>query len=290
MRSRPTSDVERDLTTDTARAADHSYDFADRLGGATRGTGADRRLDANAATIAQGDSLAIVNSYYAKRRGITAAAHAPIEVQSRIWYNPELKSVNFIVPGIIAVIMMIVGAILTALSIAKERERGTLEQILTSPIRPVELIIGKIVPYVFIALLDLSIIVVAGYLLFHVPMKGSLLQFTLFSLLYLVCALGVGVFVSTIADSMQNAMLFAIFLSLMPSVLLSGFVFPIEYMPIPVQAITYLFPGRFFVDAIRGIYLKGVGLSVLWPDAVLLMLFGAGIVALSTSRFRNRLE
>jgi ABC-2 type transport system permease protein len=246
--------------------------------------------DANAATIAQGYALAIVNAYDAKRRRTTMVPHAPIEVQSRVWYNPELKSVNFIVPGIIAVIMMIVGAILTALSIAKERERGTLEQILTSPIRPVEMIIGKIVPYVFIALLDLSIIVAAGYVLFHVPMKGSLLQFTLFSLLYLVCALGVGVFVSTIADTMQNAMLFAIFLSLMPSVLLSGFVFPIEYMPIPVQAITYLVPGRYFVDAIRGIYLKGVGLSVLWLDAVLLMLFGAGIVALSTSRFHNRLE
>jgi drug efflux transport system permease protein len=286
-------DVERDLTTDAARAAVIiPYDFADRLAVA-KPTAVQVLIDgsdANVATIAQGYALAIVNAYAAKRRSVAVAPRAPIEVQSRVWYNPELKSVNFIVPGIIAVIMMIVGAILTALSIVKERERGTLEQILTSPIRPVEMIIGKIVPYVFIALLDLSIIVAAGYLLFHVPMKGSLLQFTLFSLLYLVCALGVGVFVSTIADNMQNAMLFTIFLSLLPSVLLSGFVFPIEYMPIPVQAITYLFPGRYFVDAIRGIYLKGVGLSVLWLDAVLLTLFGAAIVWLSTSRFRDRLE
>jgi len=286
-------DVEHDLTTDTSRAAVIiPYDFADRLR-VDKPTAVQVLIDgsdANTATIAQGYALAIVNGYEAKRRGTAMTTRPPIEVQSRVWYNPELKSVNFIVPGVIAVIMMIVGAILTALSIVKEKERGTLEQILTSPIRPVEMIIGKIVPYVIIALIDLGIIVAAGALLFHVPMKGSLPQFALFSILYLVCALGVGVFVSTVADTMQNAMIFAIFLSLMPSVLLSGFVFPIEYMPTAVQVVTYFFPGRYFVNAIRGIYLKGVGLSVLWPDAVLLSLFGIAIVGLSTLRFRDRLE
>lgn len=285
-------DVERDLTTNAARAAVViPYDFADRLR-AAEPTAVQVLIDgsdANTATIAQGYALAIVNSYEARRRGGDQAA-APIEVQSRVWYNPELKSVNFIVPGVIAVIMMIVGAIVTALSIVKERERGTLEQILVSPIRPVEMILGKIVPYVMIAVIDLAIIVAFGYVVFEVPFKGSLVVFTLFSLLYLVCALGVGVFVSTIADTMQSAMIAAIFLSLMPSVLLSGFVFPIEYMPLPIQILSYFFPGRYFVEAIRGIYLKGVGLSVLWPEALLLALFGLGIVTLSTSRFRDRLE
>jgi len=186
--------------------------------------------------------------------------------------------------------MMIVGAILTALSIVKEKERGTIEQILVSPIRPLEMMIGKIVPYVAIALLDLVIIITAGYLLFEVPIKGSLFQLAIFSVLYLVCSLGVGVFVSTIADTMQNAMLAAIFLSLLPSVLLSGFVFPIESMPIAIRFLTYLFPGRYFVTAIRGIYLKGVGIGVLWPEALLLILFGTAIVALSASRFRDRLD
>jgi ABC-2 type transport system permease protein len=286
-------DVERDLATDAARAAVViPRDFADRLRG-RQPTSVQVLIDgsdSNTATIAQGYALAIVNGYAAKWRNGGAAPRAPIEVQSRVWYNPELKSVNFIVPGVIAVIMMIVGAILTALSIVKEKERGTLEQILVSPIRPVEMIIGKIVPYVIIALIDLTIIVIAGFLLFEVPMKGSLPQFALFSLLYLVCALGVGVFVSTVADTMQSAMLMAIFLSLLPSVLLSGFVFPIEYMPAPIQVISYFFPGRYFVNAIRGIYLKGVGLSVLWPEAMLLTLFAVGIVALSTSRFRDRLD
>jgi ABC-2 type transport system permease protein len=285
-------DVDRDLLTDAARAAAIiPYDFADRLrsGEPTAVQVLIDGSDSNTATIAQGYALAIINAYEASRRG-GETARAPIEVQSRVWYNPELKSVNFIVPGVIAVIMMIVGAIVTALSIVKERERGTLEQILVSPIRPVEMIIGKIAPYVLIAVLNLSLVIAAGYLVFEVPLKGSLAVLAVFSLLYLICALGVGVFVSTIADSMQSAMIAAIFLSLMPAVLLSGFVFPLEYMPIPIQILSYFFPGRYFVEAIRGIYLKGVGLSVLWPEAVLLLLFGTGIVWLSTSRFRDRLE
>ncbi len=287
--------VERDLTTDTSRAAAViPREFAESLH-AGRPTSVQLLIDgsdSNSATIAQGYALAIVNRYVASLGppGTGVEQAAPIEVRSRVWYNPELKSVNFIVPGVIAVIMMIVGAILTALSIVKEKERGTIEQILVSPIRPLEMMIGKIVPYVAIALLDLVIIITAGYLLFEVPIKGSLFQLAIFSVLYLVCSLGVGVFVSTIADTMQNAMLAAIFLSLLPSVLLSGFVFPIESMPIAIRFLTYLFPGRYFVTAIRGIYLKGVGIGVLWPEALLLILFGTAIVALSASRFRDRLD
>ncbi len=284
--------IERDLTTEKARAAlVVPYDFADRLR-AYEPTSVQVLIDgsdANTATIAQGYALAIVNRFEQSRTR-TAEAVPPIEVETRVWYNPELKSVNFIVPGIIAVIMMIVGAILTSLSIVKEKERGTIEQILVSPIRPFEMMIGKIIPYVFIALIDLAIIVTAGYLLFAVPIRGSLLQLGVFSLLYLVCSLGVGVFVSTIADNMQTAMIAAVFLSLLPSVLLSGFVFPIENMPVAIQVITYFFPGRYFVDAIRGIYLKGIGLEVLWPDAALLGVFAVAIVWLSASRFSSRLE
>jgi ABC-type multidrug transport system permease subunit len=285
-------DIDRALNTERARAAVViPYDFNDKLraGEPTAVQVLIDGSDSNTANIAQGYALAIVNRFAAEHRGGVQPA-APIEVEHRIWYNPELKSVNFIVPGVIAVIMMIVGAILTALSIVKEKERGTIEQILVSPIRPVEMIVGKIVPYVAIALVDLAIIIAAGYLLFAVPIKGSLTQLAVFSLLYLVCSLGVGVFVSTIADTMQTAMIAAVFLSLLPSVLLSGFVFPIEDMPIAIQVLTYFFPGRYFVDAIRGIYLKGIGLAVLWPDAALLAVFAIGIVGLSTSRFRDSLE
>jgi len=288
--------VERDLTTDTSRAAVIiPVDFANRIhaGEPTTVQALIDGSDANTATIAQSYLLAIVARYGAgvavRGTGVAAMAALPIELRSRVWYNPELKSVNFIVPGVIAVIMMIVGAILPALSIVKEKERGTIEQILVSPIRPTELMLGKIVPYVIIAFIDLVIIVTAGYLIFAVPIKGRLLELALLSLVYLTASLGLGVFVSTIVDTMQSAMIAAMFISLLPSVLLSGFVFPLENMPLPIRAISYCFPGRYFVTAIRGIYLKGVGLEVLWPQALMLLAFSVAIVSLSVSRFNEQL-
>jgi ABC-2 type transport system permease protein len=291
--ARDDREVERDLLTDAARAAIViPVDFARRLR-AAEPTAVQVLIDgsdSNTATIAQGYALAMVGRWVAARAGGARAVEAPIQVKSRVWYNPELRSVNFIVPGVIAVVMMIVGAMLTALSIVKEKERGTIEQMLVSPIRPVEMIVGKIVPYVLIALLDLALVIAAGYVLFAVPIKGSLVQLAFFALLYLVGSLGVGVLVSTVANTMQTAMLTAIFVSLLPAVLLSGFIFPIENMPAPIQAITYLFPGRYFVTAIRGVYLKRIGLGVLWPEAAFLCVFDAAIVWLSVSRFRGRLE
>lgn len=292
--ARDDHEVEHDLMNDAVKAAvviPREFSARLRAGEPTAVQVLIDGSDANTATIAQGYALAIVNQFVLSRRSADPRlGPAPIQVASRVWYNPELKSVNFIVPGVIAVIMMIVGAILTALSIVKEKERGTIEQILVSPIRPLEMMIGKLVPYMLIALIDLSIIIGAGYLLFGVPIKGSLLQLAIFALLYLFCALGVGVLVSTIADTMQNAMLAAIFMSLLPSVLLSGFVFPLEDLPTPIQVISYFFPARYFVTAIRGIYLKRVGLEVLWPEAALLVVFAVAIVGFSAARFQERLE
>lgn len=309
-------EVDRDLTTDKSKAAvivPVQFAAKIRAGEPVTVQAVIDGSDSNTATIAQGYLLAMIARYAAGLPAAGAAAPGiisdggsggfetrrymdeagaaglPIQLKSRIWYNPELKSVNFIVPGVIAVIMMIVGAILTALSIVKEKERGTIEQILVSPIRPLEMMIGKIIPYVIIAFIDLVIVVIAGYVIFAVPIKGSLFQLGIFAVLYLIASLGTGVFVSTIADTMQTAMLAAIFISLMPSILLSGFVFPLENMPVPIRLISYLFPGRYFVTAIRGIYLKGVGITVLWPEAVLLVCFSVGIVWLSASRFQEKL-
>jgi ABC-2 type transport system permease protein len=286
-------EIDRDLATDASKAAVIiPVDFASRIRGGEPVTvqAIIDGSDSNTATIAQGYLLAMIARY---AQGLAPASGpmptAGVELKSRIWYNAELKSVNFIVPGVIAVIMMIVGAILTALSIVKEKERGTIEQILVSPIRPLEMMIGKIIPYVIIAFIDLAIIVTAGYFMFHVPIKGSLFQLAIFALLYLIASLGTGVFVSTIADTMQTAMLAAIFISLLPSILLSGFVFPLENMPLPIRIISHFFPGRYFVTAIRGIYLKGVGLSVLWPEALMLLCFSTAIVLLSASRFQEKL-
>lgn len=300
-------DVDRDLMTDASKAAviiPRGFAAHIRAGQPVTVQALIDGSESNTATIAQGYLSAMLMRYAGSLASHpplsvavaqTALPQAelptalPIELKSRVWYNPELKSVNFIVPGIIAIIMMIVGAILTALSIVKEKERGTMEQILVSPIRPLEMMIGKIVPYVIIAFIDLAIVVSAGYVVFHVPIKGSLIQLAIFSLFYLVSSLGTGIFVSTIADTMQAAMLAAIFISLLPSVLLSGFIFPIENMPVVIQVITYFFPGRYFVTAIRGIYLKGVGIGVLWPEALLLLCFSTGIVWLSASRFQEKL-
>ena len=286
-------EVDHDLTTDKSKAAVIiPVQFAAHIRASEPVTvqAVIDGSDSNTATIAQGYLLAMIARYAA---GLSPQGGPPpaagIELKSRVWYNPELKSVNFIVPGVIAVIMMIVGAILTALSIVKEKERGTIEQILVSPIRPLEMMIGKIIPYVIIAFIDLVIVVVAGYVIFAVPIKGSLFQLAIFAVLYLTASLGTGVFVSTIADTMQTAMLAAIFISLMPSILLSGFVFPLENMPAPIRLLSYFFPCRYFVTAIRGIYLKGVGISVLWPEALLLLCFSVGIVWLSASRFQEKL-
>ncbi len=289
--ARDERNVDRDLHTDRSRiAVILPPDFGARLrsGLPARVQAIVDGSDSNTATIAQSYVLAMAERYNASLQRRSAAP--PIEVRSRVWFNPELKSVHFIVPGIIAVIMMIVGAVLTAFSIVKEKERGSIEQILTSPIRPAEMIIGKMVPYVFLAFADLAIIVTTGYVLFGVPIRGNLLQLAFFSLLYLTGSLGLGVFVSTLANNMRVAMIAAVFLSLLPSVLLSGFVFPLENMPVAIRAVSYLFPGRYFVTAIRGIYLKGVGLSVLWPEALMLAVFAGAITQVSASRFRSTLD
>jgi ABC-2 type transport system permease protein len=293
------ADVDRDLMTDASRAAvviPRQFAARIRAGEPVSVQAVIDGSDSNTATIAQGYLLAMMTRYSRTVAMRTPQSDQnptpstlPIELKSRIWYNPELKSVNFVVPGMIAVIMMIVGAVMTALSIVKEKERGTIEQILVSPILPLELMIGKIVPYMLIAFINLMIIVTAGYVIFQVPIKGSLVQLTILSLLYLASSLGIGVFVSTIADTMQSAMMAAFFMSLLPSILLSGFIFPIENMPIVVRLLTYLVPGRYFVTAIRGVYLKGIGLSLLWPEALMLLCFSIAIVWLSANRFQEKL-
>jgi len=297
--ARSQADIDWDLMTDASRAAvviPPRFAAHLRAGEPVSVQALIDGSDSNTATIAQGYLLAMIARYAASvgvrpapAEPTTAPTSMPIELKSRIWYNPELKSVNFVVPGMIAVIMMIVGAVMTALSIVKEKERGTIEQILVSPILPLEMMIGKIIPYMIIGFIDLSIIISAGYLIFEVPIKGSLLQLSVLSLLYLASSLGIGVFVSTIADTMQSALLAAFFISLLPSIMLSGFVFPLENMPVAVRFLSYFMPGRYFVTAIRGVYLKGVGLSVLWPEGLMLLGFSVAIVWLSATRFQEKL-
>jgi ABC-2 type transport system permease protein len=208
----------------------------------------------------------------------------------RILYNPTLASRNFMVPGVLALVLMIITTVLTSLSIVKEKERGTLEQLIVTPITPGQLIIGKLAPFVLISLVVITLVLAASLVLFGLSVRGSLLVLYGLSLLFMLTTLGLGLFISTISRSQQQAMMIAVFFFIMPMVILSGFVFPIESMPRVIQAVTYVFPLRWYFVIIRGLFLKGVGLAELWKESAALAAIGLVVIAGSVLRFRKRLE
>jgi ABC-2 type transport system permease protein len=194
------------------------------------------------------------------------------------------------VPGIIAVIMMIIGTVLTAVTIVKEKEQGTIEQIVSSPIKRYELMVGKVLPYAALAYLDFLIIVLASYLIFGVHIKGSVLLLFVVAFFYLWGVLGMGVLVSTTTQTQIAAMFTAILLSMLPSILLSGFIFPIRQMPYVLQVITVLVPARYFIEILRDIYLKGLGLETFWQPLLYIMLFGLIVMVMAVRRFKKTLD
>jgi drug efflux transport system permease protein len=213
----------------------------------------------------------------------------PMEVRTAVWYNPDLISAYYMVPALIGIILLFVSTILTSTAIVRERERGTIEQLLVTPIRSWELLVGKIAPYVLIAFLDTIEILIVGTLIFRVPINGSIPLLLALSALFLVTTLGIGLFISTIAHTQQEAMMTALFF-LLPNIFLSGFFFPIAAMPQILQWITYLIPLRYFLDIVRGIVLKGVGIEALWPDVIALTIFGIVIMGAAARRFRKSLD
>jgi ABC-2 type transport system permease protein len=212
-----------------------------------------------------------------------------VSVESRLWFNPDLASKDFFLPGIIAQVITVMTVMLTAISIVREREIGTLEQLLVTPIKPFEFILGKTLPFAIVGFLDMILITVAAVFWFEVPIRGSITLLTLFTMLFLLNTLGIGLFISTISNTQQQAMTSA-FLFLFPGTLLSGFIFPIHNMPWPIQYITYLNPLRYVIIAFRSIFLKGVDLDLLvnqlWP----LLILGTGIMILSVRKVRQGLE
>jgi len=254
--------------------------------------------DSNTASIAIGNIASISRSTELAPRDlrpqvfITPKAEnpVPIELRTWVWYNPELKSSNFLVPGLTAVILMMLAAILTSLTVAREWERGTMEGLIASPLRPYELMVGKILPYVVIGLVDVALILLLGVLWFRVPLRGSLLLLMLSSTIFLLGGLGIGLFISAATKSVQVAFQLSILATMLPALLLSGFFYPIENMPAALRAITYLIPARYFLVVIRGIFLKGVGLAVLWKELVYLSLFAGLMLVASSAKFRKRLE
>jgi ABC-2 type transport system permease protein len=245
--------------------------------------------DANTATIALGYADAIIAAHSAT--GTAAAAGGvgarPLDLRTRVWYNAELKSRNMIVPGLIAVIMSVIAALLTALTIAREWERGTMEQLASTPVSRGEVVIGKLMPYAVIGVIDVAVTIVAGILLFDVPLRGNLILLGALTLLFLAGALGVGLFLSAALKSQMLATQAAIMFTYLPALLLSGFLYDIASMPIGVRAITFIIPARYFVTVTRGIFLKDVGLEVLWPQALAMLVFATVGLTLAARFFRK---
>jgi ABC-2 type transport system permease protein len=252
--------------------------------------------DANTATIALGYASAITLLYSQElllqkmNRLGAGKISPPIEPRIRIWFNPDLESKNFIVPGLIAVIMAILAAILTSGTISGEWERGTMEQLISTPIRNEELILGKLIPYFAIGMVDLSLSVAMGKFLFGVPLRGNgLLLFSLASL-FLLGAICQGVVVSIVTKNQLLSSQISIILSYLPTFMLSGFIYPIANMPKLIQFITYVVPGRYFVAILKGIYSKGIGLEILWIEALLLAIYASAMTFWAYQRFKKRID
>jgi ABC-2 type transport system permease protein len=216
----------------------------------------------------------------------TARYRPPVDFRPRVWFNPELSSSVYLVPGLVTFILAISAVISTALSIVREKERGTMEQILVSPIRPLELIVGKTIPYAAVSLAVTVAVLAASYLLFGVQIRGSYLLLLLVILLFLLACLGLGLLISTLVATQQMAFTVSGLITVLPTFILSGFVFPIRNMPPAIQAVTFLFPARFFLAALRSVIIKGTGLAAFWEQALGLGIFAFGTLALSTLRMR----
>jgi ABC-2 type transport system permease protein len=214
----------------------------------------------------------------------------PVTAQARVWFNPELKTRNYMIPGIVALLLMVVTLILTSLAIVKEKEIGTMEQLIVTPIKPYQMIIGKLVPFAILGILAVVIVLTAMNIIFGIPVKGSVTFLFVSTFIYVLSSLGLGLFVSTISKTQQQAMMLAIFVVMMPMVFLSGFAFPIENMPQFIQYITYIIPLRYFMVIIRGVILKGVGFAELWPELLVLLLMGVSILTFSILRFKKKLD
>ena len=212
-----------------------------------------------------------------------------INPEIRIWYNPELKSKNFMIPGVLGLLLMVITLILTSLAIVKEKESGTLEQLDVSPIKPYELILGKLIPFTIIGIVDIVVVLLVASLWFDIPVKGSVILLFLLSIIFLISTLGMGLFVSTVASNQQQAMMISMFFLMMPMMFLSGFIFPIDNMPKFIQVITYVMPLRYYFNIVRGLFLKGVGFSELWLDGLLMFILGIIIFTISVLRFKKRI-
>lgn len=253
--------------------------------------------DGNQASIAAGYVQMIVTKFSKdvatefinlSGRKISPAGNLSAEV--RVWYNPEMKTRNYMVPGIVGLLVSLVTLVLTSLAIVKEKEIGTMEQLIVTPIKPYQLIAGKLIPFTILGLISVIIVLLAMRIIFAIPVKGSEGFLLLSAFFYILSTLGIGLFVSTISKTQQQAMMIAVFAVMMPMIFLSGFAFPIENMPKIIQFISHIIPLKYFNIIIRGVILKGLGFADLWFEALVLLIMGASILILSANRFHKKFD
>ncbi|NJN24685.1 MAG: ABC transporter permease [Cyclobacteriaceae bacterium] len=244
--------------------------------------------DPNTATMLLNYTQAIIGNYQAEQNELQ---HLPfsIGIHSEMFYNNELKGVYLFVPGLIAIILMLVSAMMTSISITKEKELGTMEILLATPMKPAVIIIAKVIPYLILSFINAVIILLLGFFVFHVPVHGSLLLLLLEMILFILTVLSLGIFISTATSSQQVALMASLMGLMLPTILLSGFLFPVENMPLPLQLISNMVPAKWFIIIIKGIMLKGVGLAIVWKETLILVGFMAFFILLSVKKFKPRL-
>jgi len=245
--------------------------------------------DPNIARILTNYIMGIVNDF---QNELMKDTKLPVEItpEVKMLYNTELKSVFMFVPGVITVLLLLISAMMTSISIAREKEMGTMEVLLVSPLRPIQIIIGKVLPYVILAFTLAVVILLLGYFVFDVPVRGSVVLLLVYSIIYIVLALSLGIFISSVVNSQQVAMLISMAALMLPTIMLSGFIFPVENMPWPLQWMSYIIPAKWFIIIIRGVMLKAIGVGLLWKETLILFVMIAFFIGLSVKKFKIRLE
>ena len=252
--------------------------------------------DANSTTVALGYATSLIGGYAQelaaadKQRRPAAGVRAVggIDARIRVWFNPQLESRHFMIPGVLALVLLVVSANLSSMAIVREKELGTLEQLNVTPIRRWELVVGKLLPYGVIGFVDVLLVVAVAVFWFEIPLRGSFTLLLALTVLYVICTLALGLLISTVSDTQQQSMMTATFFFITPMLYLSGFIFPIENMPAAIQPLTFLIPLRYYLVIVRGIFLKGIGWDLLWPQVAALAAWGAAVLALAIARSRKR--
>lgn len=245
--------------------------------------------DPNIANTVTNYVNAILQNYTQQLNRDNPTAYS-IQTQTQLYYNPELKSVFNFVPGVMTIILMLVSAMMTSISITREKEMGTMEVLLVSPLKPFQVIIGKVFPYIFLSIINATIIVLLGYFVFKMPIVGSLFLLTFESILFIITALSLGILISTVTDSQQTAMMISLFGLMLPVIILSGFIFPISSMPLPMQIISNIIPAKWFIIIVKAVMLKGASVSVIWKETLILIGMTTVYILLSIKKYKIRLE